>query len=43
MKTKKAIQNFIMYTFVLIVLLYSFDQDTNIKVISGSIDMEVIL
>jgi len=43
MKTKKAIQNFIMYTFVLIVLLYSFDQDTNIQCISGAVNMEVIL
>jgi len=43
MKTKNTIQKLVMNTFVVLILLYSFNQDTNIQCISGSINMEVIL
>ena len=43
MKTKNTIQKLVMNTFVVLILLYSLDQETNIHCISGSINMEVIL
>ena len=43
MTTKNTIQKLVMNTFVVLILLYSLDQETNIQCISGSINMEVIL